>query len=198
MRATCGCNDRQGVSARRWINPQSPPRSRGSVHRHHRRVDRWSSPRRARRDSGGRTVTFAGFLVAGNALSESHAHFLASDRDSSTFHVKHRWDIRRAARRSRTLRCALALHLADERILHTGLCRGSAHQSVPGAPKRCCTRDRNWMPHMYILECSNRSLYVGSARNLEHRLAQHGEGEDRRTRAHVCPSPAVLRAVRPC
>ncbi|KRB36997.1 GIY-YIG nuclease family protein [Microbacterium sp. Root180] len=33
------------------------------------------------------------------------------------------------------------------------------------------------MPYMYILECSDRSLYVGSTRNLEHRLAQHGDGE---------------------
>lgn len=33
------------------------------------------------------------------------------------------------------------------------------------------------MPYMYILECSDRTLYVGSARNLEHRLAQHADGE---------------------
>lgn len=33
------------------------------------------------------------------------------------------------------------------------------------------------MAYMYILECSDRSLYVGSTRNLEHRLAQHGDGE---------------------
>ncbi|MFE7845554.1 GIY-YIG nuclease family protein [Microbacterium sp. NPDC057407] len=33
------------------------------------------------------------------------------------------------------------------------------------------------MAYMYILECSDRSLYVGSPRNLEHRLAQHGDGE---------------------
>ena len=33
------------------------------------------------------------------------------------------------------------------------------------------------MPYMYILECADRSLYVGSARNLEHRLAQHSDGE---------------------
>ncbi|MCW3492970.1 GIY-YIG nuclease family protein [Microbacterium sp. SSM24] len=33
------------------------------------------------------------------------------------------------------------------------------------------------MPYMYILECSDRSLYVGSTRSLEHRLAQHGDGE---------------------
>ena len=30
---------------------------------------------------------------------------------------------------------------------------------------------------MYILECSDRSLYVGSTRNLEYRLAQHQAGE---------------------
>ena len=33
------------------------------------------------------------------------------------------------------------------------------------------------MAYMYILECSDRTLYVGSTRDLEHRLAQHGEGE---------------------
>lgn len=30
---------------------------------------------------------------------------------------------------------------------------------------------------MYILECADRSLYVGSTRDLEHRLAQGGDGE---------------------
>ncbi|MEZ3160652.1 GIY-YIG nuclease family protein [Microbacterium sp. BWT-B31] len=33
------------------------------------------------------------------------------------------------------------------------------------------------MGYMYILECADRSLYVGSTRDLEHRLAQHQEGE---------------------
>lgn len=33
------------------------------------------------------------------------------------------------------------------------------------------------MPYMYILECADRTLYVGSTRNLEHRLAQHSDGE---------------------
>lgn len=33
------------------------------------------------------------------------------------------------------------------------------------------------MPYMYILECADGSLYVGSTRNLEHRLAQHNDGE---------------------
>lgn len=33
------------------------------------------------------------------------------------------------------------------------------------------------MPFMYILECSDRSLYVGSAWDLDRRLAQHQEGE---------------------
>ena len=33
------------------------------------------------------------------------------------------------------------------------------------------------MAYMYILECSDRSLYVGSTRDLEYRLAQHQEGE---------------------
>lgn len=33
------------------------------------------------------------------------------------------------------------------------------------------------MPFMYILECSDRSLYVGSTWDLDRRLAQHQEGE---------------------
>ena len=33
------------------------------------------------------------------------------------------------------------------------------------------------MPFMYILECSDRSLYVGSTWDLGRRLSQHSEGE---------------------
>ena len=33
------------------------------------------------------------------------------------------------------------------------------------------------MPFMYILECSDRSLYVGSTWDLDRRLARHQEGE---------------------
>ena len=33
------------------------------------------------------------------------------------------------------------------------------------------------MPYMYILECNDRSLYVGSTRNLDERLWQHSQGE---------------------
>jgi len=33
------------------------------------------------------------------------------------------------------------------------------------------------MPHVYILECVDRSLYVGSTIDLERRLAQHQRGE---------------------
>ncbi|MFZ2239043.1 MAG: GIY-YIG nuclease family protein [Gordonia amarae] len=33
------------------------------------------------------------------------------------------------------------------------------------------------MAHMYILECSDGTLYVGSTRNLEYRLQQHAAGE---------------------
>ncbi|NYF18080.1 putative endonuclease [Microbacterium sp. AK009] len=32
------------------------------------------------------------------------------------------------------------------------------------------------MAYMYILECSDRSTYVGSTRNLNRRLLQHNEG----------------------
>jgi putative endonuclease len=34
------------------------------------------------------------------------------------------------------------------------------------------------MPFMYILECSDRSLYVGSTWELDRRLSQHNDGED--------------------
>ena len=33
------------------------------------------------------------------------------------------------------------------------------------------------MAYMYMLHCADGSLYVGSTRNLEHRIAQHNEGE---------------------
>ena len=32
------------------------------------------------------------------------------------------------------------------------------------------------MPHMYILECSDGSFYVGSTWNLENRISQHNTG----------------------
>jgi putative endonuclease len=32
------------------------------------------------------------------------------------------------------------------------------------------------MPFMYILECADRSYYVGCTRNLEHRMEQHAIG----------------------
>lgn len=33
------------------------------------------------------------------------------------------------------------------------------------------------MAYMYMLQCADGSLYVGSTLNLEHRIAQHNEGE---------------------
>lgn len=33
------------------------------------------------------------------------------------------------------------------------------------------------MPYMYILECADRSLYVGSTKHLDYRVAQHNCGE---------------------
>ncbi|MCU1585829.1 MAG: hypothetical protein JWM49_2385 [Microbacteriaceae bacterium] len=33
------------------------------------------------------------------------------------------------------------------------------------------------MPFVYILQCADDSFYVGSTRNLEHRLWQHSTGE---------------------
>ncbi|GAA3564620.1 hypothetical protein GCM10022197_20360 [Microlunatus spumicola] len=32
------------------------------------------------------------------------------------------------------------------------------------------------MPYVYLLRCSDDSLYVGSTRNLEQRLGEHGSG----------------------
>ena len=46
-----------------------------------------------------------------------------------------------------------------------------------GTPQLDWAVDHGPMPYMYILECSDGSLYVGSTRNLEHRLAQHSDGE---------------------
>ncbi|WP_170296988.1 GIY-YIG nuclease family protein [Agromyces salentinus] len=36
------------------------------------------------------------------------------------------------------------------------------------------------MPHMYILECSDGSYYVGSTVDLERRLVEHDQGEGSR------------------
>jgi len=36
--------------------------------------------------------------------------------------------------------------------------------------------DPGRVAYMYILECSDRSLYVGSTRNLDRRLWEHSEG----------------------
>jgi putative endonuclease len=33
------------------------------------------------------------------------------------------------------------------------------------------------MPYVYILRCADNSYYVGSTRNLEHRLEQHASGD---------------------
>jgi putative endonuclease len=32
------------------------------------------------------------------------------------------------------------------------------------------------MPHVYILECADFTYYIGSTRDLEHRLAEHESG----------------------
>ena len=46
-----------------------------------------------------------------------------------------------------------------------------AIESTPGL------RESWVMAYMYILECSDRTLYVGSTRDLQHRLARHNDGE---------------------
>jgi putative endonuclease len=43
------------------------------------------------------------------------------------------------------------------------------------------------MPFMYILECSDRSLYVGSTWDLDRRLSQHNEGEGAEYTRHRLP-----------
>jgi putative endonuclease len=43
------------------------------------------------------------------------------------------------------------------------------------------------MPHMYILECADGSLYVGSTWNLERRVAQHNAGEGAEYTRHRRP-----------
>lgn len=45
------------------------------------------------------------------------------------------------------------------------------------ADERRLHSDDECMAYMYILECSDRTLYVGSTRDLEHRVAQHNNGE---------------------
>ncbi len=32
------------------------------------------------------------------------------------------------------------------------------------------------MPHVYMLRCADGTYYVGSTRNLDHRMRQHGSG----------------------
>ena len=43
------------------------------------------------------------------------------------------------------------------------------------------------MPYMYILECSDKSFYVGSTWDLERRLSQHQAGEGARYTARRRP-----------
>jgi len=48
------------------------------------------------------------------------------------------------------------------------------------------------MPYMYILECSDKSFYVGSTWDLERRLGQHQAGEGARYTARRRPLRLVL------
>lgn len=43
------------------------------------------------------------------------------------------------------------------------------------------------MPYMYILECADRSFYVGSTLDLERRISEHGAGEGAVYTAHRRP-----------
>jgi putative endonuclease len=43
-------------------------------------------------------------------------------------------------------------------------------------PKPTPTKNPHKMPFTYILECSDKSLYTGSARNLEKRIWEHEQG----------------------
>jgi putative endonuclease len=53
----------------------------------------------------------------------------------------------------------------------------SLHPSPVHAEWKPPVRQARPMPFMYILECSDRSLYVGSTWDLDRRLAQHNDGE---------------------
>ena len=48
------------------------------------------------------------------------------------------------------------------------------------------------MPWVYILQCRNGALYVGSTPNLEHRIAQHQAGEGGRWTATRLPIRLVF------
>jgi putative endonuclease len=43
------------------------------------------------------------------------------------------------------------------------------------------------MPYMYILECADRTLYVGSTWDLDRRLAEHNEGDGSAYTRHRLP-----------
>ena len=60
----------------------------------------------------------------------------------------------------------------------TGLSTGAVHTADrAGGMQGAWIGQPDPVAYMYILECSDLSLYVGSTRDLEHRLAQHCEGE---------------------
>jgi putative endonuclease len=48
------------------------------------------------------------------------------------------------------------------------------------------------MPFMYILECRDRSFYVGSTRSLDARIAQHQAGEGAEYTRHRLPVVLVF------
>ncbi|MET0412574.1 MAG: GIY-YIG nuclease family protein [Polyangiaceae bacterium] len=81
------------------------------------------------------------------------------------FHVKHQRSISRISPESFTDSCTAGLGVA------------SIHRVTGGDPIRCCRGHSERMPFMYILECSDRSTYVGSTWNLDRRVEQHNMGE---------------------
>jgi putative endonuclease len=50
------------------------------------------------------------------------------------------------------------------------------------------------MPYMYILECRDRSYYIGSARDLEQRVIQHQMGFGSQYTKHRLPVTLVYAA----
>jgi putative endonuclease len=53
--------------------------------------------------------------------------------------------------------------------------------------RRSSKRQDSAMPHMYILRCSDGSLYVGSTWDIERRVAQHTRGEGAKYTARRLP-----------
>ena len=68
-------------------------------------------------------------------------------------------------------------HLLQIGLLHNAPLQRSGPQPFVPQHVAATTGHDVTVAYMYILECSDRTLYVGSTRNLEGRLWQHQVGE---------------------